>query len=417
MSPASEADLTCAGDALRRSHLYRQAMAYFRNGAVNRVNLHFGIQALAQGSGGLFTLVVLLRAGVSVPQALVAQAVILAFRFVFRPVVLPLAKRWGLRPLVIAGALGVACQYPLVPLVHGADRAFLAFCIVASIANAFYWASYHAYFAAVGDAEHRGRQIGVREAVAAVVGIIAPLVGAWLLLAIGPGWTFVAVGLVQALAAAPLLGAPDVPIRQIAPGAFHAARLGVAMFATDGWFVVCYSVVWQIALFGALGRSFAAYGGAMALAAAAGAVGGLLLGRHIDMGHGRRAAWLAYGIASAVVLLRAASLGSPWLAVVANVPGALVAALLTAALMAPVYNLAKAAPCPLRFHVALDGGWDIGGLFACLTAAAVVAAGGGLAIPLLLALPGAFVAVALLRRYYSNDVPGGIRPPAPPASR
>jgi DHA1 family inner membrane transport protein len=382
-------------------------MAYFRNGAVNRVNLHFGIQAFAAGSGGLFALVVLLKAGVTVPLALLAIAGILALRFVFRPALLPLAKRWGLKPMLIIGTVGVALQYPLVPRVHGPDLALLTFCIVAAAGDVFYWASYHAYFAAIGDAEHRGHQIGAREAAVALVGIIAPLVAAWSLVTVGPPWTFAAVWLVQTLAAVPLLGAPNVPIAREAPGAFRAAWLGVGMFATDGWFVACYNVIWQIALFVSLGQSYAAYGGAMALAAAAGAAGSLLLGRNIDKGHGMRAAYLAYGLTAAVVLLRAFSVGSPWLAVAANVPGALIAALLTPGLMAPVYNLAKASPCPLRFHIALEGGWDIGAFSACLVASAITAMGGSLAIPLLLALPGALVAVVLLKRYYSG-APAGV---------
>ena len=69
---------------------------FFRNDAVNRVNLHSGIQALAQGAGAIFFLVFMLRAGVSVPAALTAQAAILAGRFLIRPIILPLAKRWGL---------------------------------------------------------------------------------------------------------------------------------------------------------------------------------------------------------------------------------------------------------------------------------------------------------------------------------
>ena len=318
------------------------------------------------------------------------------------PALLPLATRWGLKPLLIVGAVGVACQYPLVAWVHGVDRTLLAYCIVAALGDVFYWSSYHAYFAVVGDAEHRGHQIGAREALAAIVGVVAPLAAAWSLVAIGPRWTFVAVGLIQALAAVPLAGAPNVAVAESAPGALRAAWLGVAMFATDGWFVACYNMIWQIALFVALGRNYASYGGAMALAAGAGAAGSLLLGRYIDRGHGLRAVWLAYGATSAVVVFRALSLGSPWLAVLANVPGALVAALLTPGLMAPVYNLAKASPCPMRFHIALEGGWDFGSCSACLVAAAITGAGGGLAIPLLLALPGAALAVALLGRYYSR---------------
>ena len=56
-------------------------MAFLRNDAINRVNVHSGIQALAQGAGGIFFLVFMVRSGVSVPAALLAQCAILACCF------------------------------------------------------------------------------------------------------------------------------------------------------------------------------------------------------------------------------------------------------------------------------------------------------------------------------------------------
>ena len=57
---------------------------------------------------------------------------------------------------------------------------------------------------------------------------------------------------------------------------------------------------------------------------------------------------------------RAASLRSPWLAVSANALGALVMPLLLPALGTATYNRDKASPCTLRFHMATEGGWDVG---------------------------------------------------------
>ncbi len=379
-------------------------MAFFANGAVNRVNIHYGVQALAQAAGGLFMLVFLLRAGVSVPTAFLALAAILAGRFVLRPAILPVAKRFGLKATLIVGALVLALQYPLLAEVHGVGPMLAALIVIASIGDVFYWTAFHAYFAVLGDAEHRGHQIGAREALADVVGILGPLVGGAALTAFGPRIAFGAVGVIQALSALPLIGAPDVPVVASAPGAFRGARLGLALFAIDGWFAGCFFYVWQVALFVSLGRSLSAYGGAMALAALVGAVAGMLLGRHIDAGHGRRSVLIAYGLAVAVVVLRAASLGSPWLAVVANAPGALVTALVVPALMTPVYNLAQASPCPLRFHIVAEGGWDIGCFAAALTAEACTASGLSLAAPILAALLGALAAVLLLLGQYQRAV-------------
>jgi len=263
-------------------------MAFLRNRAVNWVNLHSGIQSLAEGMGGVFVLVFLLRAGVSVPASLCAMALIFAARFAFRPAVLVAAKRFGLKPLVVGGTLAVAVRYPLLANVHGVDGTLLGYCLLVALGGTFYWTSYHAYFTLLGDTEHRGHQISAQVALSAVVGIVAPLCGAWALVHLGAGRAFGAVGVIQALAAVPLLATPNLQVPQTAPGAFRAALPGVGMFMADGWFDVNYMFVWQIGLFFALGQSLSAYGGAMALSALVAAVSGLLLGRHIDAGHGRQ---------------------------------------------------------------------------------------------------------------------------------
>ncbi len=377
-------------------------MAFLRNDAVNRVNLHYGVQAFAQGAGGIFFLVFLLRAGVSVPAVLCAQAAILAGRFALRPGILPLAKRWGLKPMVIVGTFVVALQYPLLAEVDGIGVGLFALCITAAVGEVLYWPCYNAYFAAVGDAEHRGHQVSAREALVAVVSIVAPLLGAWALVTLGPRPMFAAVAAIQALAAIPLIGAPNVAVRPQAPGAFRAARFGAILAATDGWFDAWYLLFWQIALFVSLGESVSAYGGAMALAALIGAGFGLFLGRHIDQGHGRRAVIVAYGVTAVAVIVRAASLGSPWLAVGANALGALIWPLLLPVLGTAGYNLAKASPCPMRFNIATEAGWDIGCATACLIAAALTAAGVSFSAAILLALPALAAAALLLRRYFAG---------------
>jgi len=379
-------------------------MAFLGNNAVNRINLHFGIEAFAQMGGTVFFLAFLLHAGVPIPVALASQAAIHVARFAIRPVVLPLARRIGLRRVVVIGALAMAPQYPLLAEVHGIGPALAILCVATAIGDVLYWPAYHAYFAAVGDAEHRGHQIAAREALVALIGIVAPLAVGWSLVTAGPRWTFAAVGLIQVLAALPLLGAPNVSVLDSAPGALRAARFGTLLQGLDGWFCACYYFVWQVGLFVALHRSLTAYGGAMAVAALVGAVSGLFLGRAIDLGHARRAVILAFAVTATVVGLRALSLGSPWLAVTANALGALVTALEVPVLMTATYNLAKASPCPLRFHIATEGGWDLGCFCGCLAAAALAAVGVSLSVAILLALPGILLTAVLLWRHYPQGL-------------
>jgi hypothetical protein len=375
-------------------------MAFLRNRAVNWINLHSGIQALAQGMGGVFVLAYLLRAGVSVPASLCAMALIFAGRFAIRPVVVPAAIRFGLKPLIIGGNLIIALQYPLLARVHDVDESLVLYCLVSALGDTFYWTCFHAYFALVGDSEHRGHQVSAGVALSAVVGIVAPLIGAWSLGRLGAPITFGVVGLVQALAAAPLLALPRLAVERSAPGALRFALPGIGLFMADGWFTVTYFMVWQIALFLSLGSSYSVYGGAMAIAALVGAASALLLGRHIDAGHGRRGVVIAFSAISLTVLVRAASLGTPWLAVAANALSAIATCLLVPAVGVPVYNLSKISPCALRFNIAAEGGWDIGCFTGCLVTAALIAHGATLAEVIPLGFLGMLGQVLLLRRYY-----------------
>jgi DHA1 family inner membrane transport protein len=377
-------------------------VAFFRNDTVNLLNLHYGIHTLALSGGGAFFAAYLLRSGVPAPAVLAALAAILAGRFVIRPFVLLPARRFGLKPLVIAGTVMTGLQYPLLAEVRGVGWELLALCAITSAGDTVYWTCYHAYFAALGDADHRGHQLGAREAIAAIVGIVGPLATGWTLTTLGPRITFDATAVVLLLGALPILGTRNVRVADAAPGAFRAAVLGLLMFMADGWIAAGFFFVWQMALFLALGESFTAYGGAMALAALVGAVSGLLLGRYIDAGHGGRAVWLAAGSLGLVIILRTVSSTDPILAVVANAAGALVPALYVPTMMTAVYNQAKGSPCALRFHIATEGGWDAGAASGCIIVAALLWAGAPIWLGIALSLPGAAAAFALLRGYYGG---------------
>jgi hypothetical protein len=377
-------------------------LAFLRNTTVNLLNLHYGVHALAQYGGGAFFVVFLLKAGVSAPAVLAALALLLAGRFCVRPLILPAARRWGIKPLLIAGTLLSGVQYLIIARVHGVGPALLELCVAGALSDAVYWTSYHAYFAALGDSEHRGHQIGAREALVAVVGIAAPLLTGAALAAFGPAVAFGATAGSLVLAAIPLLFAPNVAVADAAPSALRGATGGMAMFFADGWISAGLTLVWPLALFQSLDQSFTAFGGAMALAALAGAASGLVLGRLIDQGGGPRAAWLAAGASAITLALRAASVGHPLAAVIGNAAGALVPAFYVPTLMTAIYNQAKGSPCPLRFHIATEGGWDAGAAAGCLAAAVMLWRGAPIGLAILMALAGTAGNLLLLRRYYGR---------------
>ncbi len=376
-------------------------MAYLANSAVNRVNVHYAFQAFASAGAGTFLLVYFVRAGLSVPQALLALAAIILGRFVSRPLLLPIAKRYGVKTTLIIGTLVLAAQYPAAALIDGLSVGLVLRCVFSALGDAFYWTSYHAYFSSLGDSEHRGHQISAREAIVALVGIVAPVVGTWGLVTFGPLVTFAAAGIVQALAVLPLLKLPAVAVRTSVPRAFTHAFRGARIFVVHGWFTGAYVLVWWIALFVALDKSYASFGGAMTIAAIAGAMGGLLLGKGIDAGHGARVVVFVFVGMAAAIFLRGTSLSNPAVAIAANVIGVFAMCFYVPVLMTVIYNLAKASPCPLRFHIVTESGWDVGCFSVCVIAAGIAYGGGPLGAAVLLALPAVVVMAFMLRRQYA----------------
>lgn len=380
-------------------------MAFLGNRTVNLLNLHYGLHSLAMALGGVFFGVYLLKAGLSPAQVLLAMAAILVGRFLVRPLVLPLGKRIGLRGVLIAGSLTASIQYPLLALVTGMGPLLVATLAISSLGETLYWTSYHAYFAKAGEAEHRGKHISVREAAAQIVGILGPVIGGWTLATLGPMWAFGVAGLAQAAAALPLFGTPKVEVPAEVEGGFAAARAGVMFFAADGFIASGVYWAWQLALFQGLGSSFTAYGGAIALAAVAGAVIGLFQGHNIDAGDGRRAVPLAFASMAGTLVIRAlaATPGAhPAIFLAANALGALVAGLYTPTLMTAVYNISQAAPCQLRFHIASEGGFDVGCAAGLILAAGLLTLGAPISLTVLQGLLGAVGTGLLMRRYYAQ---------------
>ncbi|HEY4974398.1 MAG TPA: MFS transporter, partial [Steroidobacteraceae bacterium] len=334
---------------------------------------------------------------------LLSLSVLFASRLVIRTFLLPMAIRIGLRWTVFSGAIAMGTTYVFLAHVTGVNWSLFWLVFVSAAADCIYWPSYHAYFAALGDEDHRGQQLGIREGVTALVGVVSPLAAAWLLVNYGPRAAFYTTGAIQALSAIPILWTPDIAVAPSKPGAYRAALSGAMLFISDGWVAAGYFITWQIALFLTLGQDLMAYGGALAIAALVGAVGGLFLGRLIDTGGGARAVWYSVGLLAMVIAMRAVVLHNPALAVAANALGALVGCLYVPTLMTAVYNKAKRSPCVMRFHIAAEGGWDVGVSTGLGVAAALVWGGYPIAWGILLSMVGAASVFFLLHRYYAAN--------------
>jgi len=382
---------------------------FFANRAVNRLAVHTALQQLAWCMSGAFFGVYLLRGGLAPSVLFLASAGVLLLRFALRPLVLLVAPHIGLRATLVIGTLLTALQYPAVGLVRGADATLALFCLIGALAGVFYWPSYHAFFATLGDHEYRGSQVGVRQVLMGIAAVLGPAVGGIMLTRFGPWVAFGTASAVQTLSAVPLFAVRQPLIaRQVPRGAYAAAWSGVCLFVTDGWMIAGASLAWDITIFRALQSRFDQFGGVLALAALAGALGSVVLGRFIDLGHAHRVIAFNAAMLSTGVLLRTFCTLSPTALIVVALVTTMLGGMYVPVLMTALYNASKASPCPFRFQFAAEGGWDFGGAGVSLAAALLCFVGISPQVTILLALPAVLAQAWLLTRAYR------IRPPTGP---
>jgi MFS family permease len=374
---------------------------FFTNRDINRLAIHAALVSLAWSLAGLFFTVFLLRSGISQGKIFLIAAAILALRFALRPLVIGVVSMVGLRLTLILGTALSALQYLAIPFVHDVGTALVIYCVVASVSQVFYWTCYHAFFASLGDIEHRGSQIGARQTLAALAGVIGPAAGGVLLTNFGPWLAFGVAFATQAAAVYPLLSIEEPKIALPAPrGAFAAAKIGILLFSVDGWIQAGSATAWSIIMFRALAERYDSFGGVIAVAALGGALGGMALGRLIDLGHARRSVWLNATILAVGLICKSMCGGNPLAIIVVTVGTTLLSGLYVPYWMTAVYNAGKTAPCTFSFHFASEGGWDAGGALASIVAATICAVNLPLDLVILLALPMVVVQALLVDASY-----------------
>jgi len=378
-------------------------MTLFTNRDLNRLAVHSTLHQLAWTISSAFSAVFLLREGLSPAVIFLCLGAIIVLRFTVRPAVLFSVRSIGLRYTLIIGTFLYSVQSPLLALVHGPGVALLVYGVVAALAQAFYWTCYHAMFATIGEASSRGSQIGWRELLIGIAGVLGPALSGVMLTIAGPWAAFGAAGVIDLAAIAPLLDLREPPIQPTAPlDVFAFYKRGVLLLGSDGWIFNSSAVAWSLILFQALDARYDAFGGVLAAAALAGAISGLVLGRFIDMGHARRATWVNAATLAGTLIAKAVC-GSEPIAVIAVAVGTTaLGGLYVPSLMTAIYNEAKASSCPLRFHFAAEIGWDVGGSLACLAAGALCAYGVSLQAVIMLALPMVAVQAFVLEASYAE---------------
>jgi MFS family permease len=371
-------------------------MRFFDNSDINRTYVQSALATTAAYIGEVFVFAYLLKAGFSVVVVFCAMAGWAASRLVLRQLLLPAVLKFGLRNCLIFGTLVDAVAFLVVSQIHAPGLMLIGYILCSALGNSFYYGCYHTVVTMIGDAEKRGAQVSFKESISALLSVIGPLLGAYLLVNFGPFVAFVFAAGLLVLSIIPLFGIRDLPIKTQAIVAPAAKRQVWNFYFADGVRSAANYYVWSIALFEVLGENFTAFGAVLAAAAGVGAVMSLGVGKLIDVGQKDRANKIAFAVMVATTLLKAVGYQAIWPAIFASAVSAIAMPIYASVTMARAYDLSHQSACPLRFQIIGEGAWDVGVIVGCGLAALMAWLGLGFFWPIILGVVGCWLVYVAL---------------------
>ena len=224
---------------------------------MNRLTLHSLFSGLAWCMCGVFSTAYLLRNGVLPAQIFLAWSAILVLRLMLRPIVLFVVPRFGLRVAFVLGTFLFGFQFMFLPMVQGVGIGLALFCLATALSQVIYYTCYHVFYASLGDIDHRGSQIGARQAVSALAVVLGPLAGGLSLTLLGPWPAFGAAFMYKWLRSYRCFMLPSQRLNRTRRGnAYSEAKIGFRLFFADGWIQMSSATAWSILMFQALGERY-----------------------------------------------------------------------------------------------------------------------------------------------------------------
>ncbi len=376
----------------------------FSNRSINLLNFHFGLQVFASNIGDIFGGIYMYKIGIPIWMIFVVWAGIFVLRLLLRPFALSLCFQRGLRKSVILGTLTYSTYFLFLGKIEGVGMWLYIFMAASAIIDILYWLPYHTYFSVLGDTEHRGKQIGMREGALLLAGLLTPVTGGIIINTYGFWTAFFIASVFMLLSALPLLSTPEVTIernRGVADALKNVSKQGFYLYMGDGFSYYTHIFTWTLVLFLFL-DDYVSFGGLLSLAVLFQIMGSFLTGHLFDTGSGKR----VYPLGIFFIVL--GTIGRVFFAY--TIPLIIffdMVMMAGAALYYPImtsayYNTAKKSHCPLWFQYFSEAGWDVGSALGSLLAALFVYISGELRFVMLASILGMVITADFLRRYYKN---------------
>ena len=373
----------------------------FTNKNINLLTIHSGIWRFANNIFDVFSAIYLLGLGISFPVVALIMVGSLILRALMRPLSMMLSEKIGLRKALIFGVLVSSGLFLVLAKVHGQDFWLYFYMFYLSLHDITYWLPYHSYYAAAGDEEKRGEQVGPQLGVVTIFRTIAPLAGGLIITHFGFLPLYLSATVIMLFSAVPLFSAGDVT-PGISMGWREALRSidkrGMVMQIGDG-LTYMHEFVWTIVLFYLVGN-YVTFGGLVTFELLSTTILVLFLGYYIDKGKGRRIAVIGLLLTGIAMLARGLWVHTIPQVILVDLVIAFAATFYSSSFSVGFYNMAKESKNTLWFHFFGELGWDIGAMISLAISALLFSLGVPLRFIILFSLPGLLVVYYVLNNFY-----------------
>lgn len=348
-----------------------------RNRNITLLNIHAALQRYSNKTLDVFGGVYFLSNGVPFPVVMLMWAASFLLRFLLRPLSVWLSGKIGLKWALIIGTLASSGLFLIFTQINGVNGWLAIFAVYLAFYDILYWLPYHAYYAASGEEDKRGRHVALGVSFVSIVQIIMPLGGALLATKFGFNYLYVSAMICMILSVIPVLFAHDIPLgksMRLRQAWRETDRRGFIMAVGNGIISNAHDFLWTIVLFG-LVSSLVNFGALLTIELLFTSIISLIIGRSIDNGKARWAARTGLVIIALVIVARSFWVTTTGQVIISNFVAALGGALLHMVYAVKLYNFAQKTENGLWFHFFAEAGWDIGSTIAVLLAAALYLAG------------------------------------------
>jgi len=362
------------------------------NRSINALNFHSALYQFAVAFGHVFSIIYLYTAGVSIPLIFLVWGGYFIIRLIFRPSLLQMSLKLGLRRSLILSTAATAISYIILGMVSGANVWLWIYMVYASLTDTLYWLLYHTCFTVHGDYDLRGKQTAIRNALIYGGRLLAPVIGGFLINSMGFWSAFIGATCFTLISVIPLLRMDDIQMKErlsLREAISSVQHDGFWLFIGDSIFNF-YTYIWTLVLFLLL-DDIIVFGGLLSLAVLFQILGTLIIGHHFDRGKWRL--FFSVGLIAVAVAL----LGRTF--IVETIAAVIVTDLIFMfgdTLYVPIlhsafYNTAKKSHHALWYQLFAESGWDVGGIILSFITAAWTFSGGDLRLAILPCLLGLFV--------------------------